>query len=174
MGTVVVGLQEPDGDDRRSWYVRDMGKVQGPMSINEIRKVYAKGTISPLAKVREESWPDWRSIMGLFLAQHHDRMEADMNRRMTDVFRYRYLSIFVLGGFLYLFGMYLFIWGRGSPVGFAIVLLSFFVEATGIAMDRSYALRTGRMEYEYKNLVLIMGCEFFFLGFLVYVVYFLS
>jgi hypothetical protein len=171
---VTVVEQTTLEDSEKIWYIKDFRHRYGPLSWKEIQFMYRKGRITPLAKVRQESWPKWVSIASIFLGKAQENMEItgiDITEKIrNEILSYRYKAIFYFGLLTYLFSMVFFL----THLFFGPVLLigSFILEILGLYYHDKYIEKRMGVGVTVITLGFLIFLQSFLIFFIIVLFYF--
>jgi hypothetical protein len=113
-----------------TWFVSDGGRVFGPISWNEVKRMGESGTISPYAFVREENWSQWAPISWYF------RVKTKSDLEMEGLLPSRYDALFWLGVSAFMIGIiFLFV---SLFVGFLLVSASPIIEFYALYLESKH------------------------------------
>jgi hypothetical protein len=148
------------GSERR-WYVKDIGQAYGPISWYEVKHMIDNGKVTPFARVREETWPNWEPIAGYFLAKKQEEMEAKAIDLPKEISSYKYIALFCLGLFVFIVGLIFFI--LDFLMGIVLLVLSMFTEILGFYWDGKYTKKLMKKISDVIVIVLLLFMELFIL-----------
>jgi hypothetical protein len=132
-------LKSQGPNSKKNWYVKDMGKTYGPLTLKELEDMVKSNKVTPLARYREATWERWEPIFGYYVAEAQEDMHRTAENLPGEIRKHRYMGLFYVGVVAFIAGLLFF--GSNIIISTVLFILGFSVEVMAIYWDGKYTQR---------------------------------